>query len=223
MAPQTTASNKAHKILIVDDHPVVRYGLSQVIAKQPDLVVCGEASSVGEALEQVESTAPDLAIVDISLEEENGLRLIEQIRGQYPAIKMLVSSVHNEAVYAPRALQAGAVGYIEKGQPMETIIDAIREILKGGIYLSPKMSQSMLHRAALGKPLHEDPVALLSNRELEVLDMIGQGLTINQIARQLQLSPKTIESHRTNIKDKLHLKNSVQLSRFAFDWVRDHR
>jgi DNA-binding NarL/FixJ family response regulator len=208
-------------ILIVDDHPVVRFGLSQVIAKHPDLAVCGEASSVDEALHLLKSTAPDLAIVDLTLDGENGLRLIEHIKAEFPDTKTLVSSIHDEVVFAPRALRAGAMGYIEKGKPIEEIIEAIHRIQEGNLYLSPQVGQRLLQRAASGRPLDETPQELLSNRELEVFEMIGRGMAVHEIARKLQISPKTIESHRTNIKTKLNLRNSAQLTHLAINWVLD--
>lgn len=209
------------RILIVDDHPVVRYGLSQAIARQPDLTVCGEASSVAEALRLAKSTAPNVAIVDLSLGDQSGLRLIEEIKALHPDTKMLVSSIHDEAVYAPRALRAGAMGYIEKGEPIEKIIQAVHQILKGELYLSPRVASQLLKLAAVGKSLNHDPTQMLSNRELEVFDMVGQGMTVNEIARHLQVSPKTIESHRRNIRTKLNLKNSAQLTHRAINWVRE--
>ena len=207
------------RILIIDDHPVVRFGLSQAIARQPDLTVCGEAANVAEALRLVESTAPNVAIVDLSLEDESGLGLIEEIKARHPDTKMLVSSIHDEAVYAPRALRAGAMGYIEKGEPIEKIIAAIRQILKGELYLNPIISSQLLQRAAIGKPLNHDPTEMLSNRELEIFELLGRGMTANAIAGKLQVSPKTIESHRRNIKNKLNLKNSAQLIHLAINWV----
>ena len=211
----------AYRILVVDDHPVVRFGLSQVIAKHSDLVVCGEASSVEEALDLVKSTAPNLAIVDLALDGESGLRLIEHIKAEFPKTKTLVSSIYDEAVYAPRALRAGAMGYIEKGKPIEEIIQAIHRIRQGELYLSPQVGQRLLQRAASGKPLDEAPPEMLSSRELEVFGMIGQGMAVNEIARRLRSSPKTIESHRKNIKTKLNLKNSAQLTHRAINWVRE--
>ncbi len=223
MGRKTSAKSRQKncRILIVDDHPVVRYGLSQAIAKQPDLTVCGEAGNVAEALQLAKSTAPNVAIVDLSLEGESGLRLIEQIKALYPDTKMLVSSIHDEAVYAPRALRAGAMGYIEKGEPIEKILEAVRQILKGELYLNPRVGSRLLQRAAVGKPLDHDPTQMLSNRELEIFEMVGQGMTVNEIARRLQVSPKTIESHRRNIRTKLNLKNSAQLTHRAINWVRE--
>jgi DNA-binding NarL/FixJ family response regulator len=207
--------------LIVDDHPIVRYGLSQAIARQPDMAVSGEASTVAEALQQLEANSPDVAIVDLSLENESGFRLIEQIKARYAETKVLVSSIHEEAVYAPRALRSGAMGYIEKGERIEKIVEAIRQVLKGELYLSSRLASRLLQRAAVGEPLNHEPPGMLSTRELEVFEMIGQGMTVNEIARRLQVSPKTVESHRKNIKTKLGLKNSAQVTHRAINWVRE--
>jgi len=210
-----------HKVLIVDDHPIVRHGLAELIARQPDLEMCGDAADVAEALRQVETYRPDVAVIDISLEGGNGIELIEQIRAMYPEVKMLVSSMHDERLFAGRALRAGALGYINKRESIRKVIDAVRQVLRGQIYLSPEMANRLLHRAAVGEPLDHNPAETLSNRELEVLEMIGHGMTTQQIARKLDLSPRTVETHRKKIKTKLNLANSAQLSRAAFQWVQE--
>jgi DNA-binding NarL/FixJ family response regulator len=207
------------KVLIVDDHPIVRHGLGQLIARQPDLQTSGEAADVAEAMRQVETNRPDVAVIDISLDGENGIELIEHIHALYPEVKVLVSSMHEEKTFAPRALRAGALGYINKRESIRKVIDAVRQILRGEIYLSPTMAKHLLHRAAIGEPLDHDPDETLSNRELEVFQMIGRGMNTQQIARNLGLSPRTIETHRKKIKTKLNLQNSAQLSRSAFQWV----
>jgi len=209
------------KVLIVDDHPIVRHGLGELIARQPDLEVCGEASDSAEALRQVEANGPDVAVVDISLGGDNGIELIERIKALYPDIKTLVSSMHDEKTFAGRALRAGAMGYINKRESIRKVIDAVRQVLRGEVYLSPQMASQLLHRAAVGEPLDHDPIERLSNRELGVFEMIGQGMNTQQIAGQLGLSPRTIETHRKNIKTKLNLQNSAQLSRTAFQWVQE--
>lgn len=211
-----------HRLLIVDDHPIVRHGLAGLIAAETDLEICGQAASVAEARAFLDANPCDVAIVDISLEDENGLHLIEEIRNRFPETKVLVSSIHDEATYAPRALRAGALGYIEKREAITKVVEAVRHILKGEVYLSARMTNQLLQRAAVGDTLSRDPVSTLSNRELEVFEMIGRGITVKQIARKLGVSPKTVESHRKKIRDKLGLKNSTQLNRQAFDWVRDH-
>jgi DNA-binding NarL/FixJ family response regulator len=213
---------RKHNVLIVDDHPIVRHGLGELIARQPDLQVCGEAADSSEALQKVEANRPDVAVVDITLDGDNGIELIGQIQALYPEVKILVSSMHDEKTFAGRALRAGALGYINKRESIRKVIDAVRQVLRGEIYLSPKMANQLLHRAAVGEPLDNDPMESLSNRELEVFEMIGQGMNTRQIAHKLGLSPRTIETHRKNIKTKLGLQNSPQLSRSAFQWVQEH-
>jgi DNA-binding NarL/FixJ family response regulator len=211
-----------YRVLIVDDHPIVRHGLGELIARQPDLQVCGEAENVSEALRLVETERPQVAVIDISLDGESGLELIEQIQALYPEVKMLVSSMHDEKTFAGRALRAGASGYINKRESIRKVIDAVRQVLRGEVYLSPQMATQLLHRAAVGKPLDHDPVETLSNRELEVFEMIGQGMNTQQIARRLRLSPSTVETHRKKIKTKLNVQSGSQLSRSAFQWVQEN-
>ena len=217
----TGAKTGKHKVLIVDDHPIVRHGLGELIARQPDLEMCGEAADASEALRHVETTRPDVAVIDISLNGENGIELIGQLKALYPEVKILVSSMHDEKTFAGRALRAGALGYINKRESIRKVVDAVRQVLRGEIYLSPQMANQLLHRAAVGEPLDHDPIETLSNRELEVFEMIGQGMNTQQIAGKLGLSPRTIDTHRKKIKTKLNLPNSAQLSRTAFQWVQE--
>jgi len=211
-------AQKKHKVLIVDDHPIVRRGLAELIALEPDLEVCGEAADMAEAVKQIEANPPDAAIIDISLKSGLGLELIEHVKANHANVKMLVSSMHDELLFAERSLRAGALGYIPKHEPTETLLDAIRQVLRGEIYLTARMSNRLMHNF-VGKPADTDPIKTLSNRELEVFEMIGQGLTTQQIAGKLKLSAKTIETHREKIKGKLDLKNSTELSRRAVQWV----
>ena len=211
-----------HRVLIVDDHPVVRQGLAMVISREPDLEVCGEAEHIEEALRLVEGGHPDIVIIDLSLDGENGIELIDYIKSRWPSVKILAYSAHDEETFAGRVLRAGAMGYVSKREAMPKIIVAIRQILGGEVYLSPHMTTSLLQRAAVGKPLDHDPAQTLSNRELQVFEMIGQGMNTVQIAAKLQLSPKTIESHRKVIKTKLNVQTSAQLSRRAFQWVQEN-
>jgi DNA-binding NarL/FixJ family response regulator len=219
MTHNNQVNQKTHRILIVDDHPIVRRGLRELVADEPDLEVCGEAEDVAQALSQVEETRPDVVIVDLTLKNGHGLDLIQEIKARHGQIKMLVSSMHDESLFAERALRAGAAGYISKQEPPERMIDAMRRVLHGEIYLSSRMSTRLLHRLTTGEAIDEDPVESLSDRELEVFEMIGQGLSTKQIARKLDLSHKTIETHREKIKSKLNLKNSSELSRHATQWV----
>jgi DNA-binding NarL/FixJ family response regulator len=220
MRPEPRISKqRAARILIVDDHPMMREGLSVRIAAQPDLCVCGEAADVDEALRQVHDARPDLVIVDLSLRRGHGLDLIERIKASHPAVKMLVLSQSEEALYAERSLRAGALGYINKCECQESIVGAIREVLAGRLYVSPEMTAHLLARAIEGDvPPGTDPVERLSNRELQVFQLIGQGATTASIAQQLHVSVHTIESHRENIRHKLGLRNGAELMQRAVQW-----
>ncbi len=215
--------SQKYRVLLVDDHPLVRRGLADVIAREPDLETCGEAADVLEALREVERTRPDVVVVDLTLKTGHGIELIEKLKSRDPQIKTLVSSMHEETLFAERVLRAGARGYITKQEPPEALVQAIRQVLRGELYLSPRMTSRLLHRAVTGAPTQEDPVQGLSNREIEVYEMIGQGLTIQQIAARLHLSPKTVETHREKIKQKLNLKSSTELNRRAVQWVLEAR
>ncbi|HEY3963687.1 MAG TPA: response regulator transcription factor [Planctomycetaceae bacterium] len=208
------------RVLIVDDHPFMRRGLAQTIKDQPGLCVCGEAGSVAEALEIIESARPHLAVVDISLGEESGIELIQSIRQKWPEIRVLVSSMHDETLFAERALRAGALGYVNKGEPPNVFIAALQRVNSGQIYLSDRMTNRMLDHVLTDKGEQmRSPIETLSNRELEVFEMIGKGLATKQIAAKLGLSPKTIETYREHIKQKLSLSNSTELTRSAVQWV----
>jgi DNA-binding NarL/FixJ family response regulator len=211
-----------YRILIVDDHPVVRHGLAWTIGQDPDLDVCGEAACIEEALRLVESDLPDVAIIDLSLDGEDGMELIDSIRSRWPSVKILVYSAHEEEACAGRVLRAGAMGYVSKREPMSAAVAAVRQILRGEVYLSLKMTANLLQRAAIGKPLEQDPVEAFSHRELQVFRMMGQGMNTVQIARKLDLSPKTVETHRKVIKTKLNAQTIAHLRRLAFQWVQEN-
>jgi len=207
------------RIVIVDDHPIVRQGLSQLLSAEPDFEVIGEAGNAGDAMDLVEQQHPDLVIVDISLQDISGMELIKQIRARKQQIKILVSSMHDEKLYAERCLHAGAMGYISKEETTEKMVAAIRQILGGKVYLSPEMSEHFLSRMAKVGPDADRPsIATLSDRELEVFELIGRGMTTRKIAEVLNLSMKTIETYRENIKIKLGLANSTELIRRAVQW-----
>ena len=210
---------KKYRILVVDDHPIVRRGLRELVADEADLEICGEAEDVTQALQQIGAARPDVVIVDLTLKSGHGLELIQKIKARYDHIKMLVSSMHDESLFAERALRAGAAGYISKQESPEKIIDAMRCVLRGEIYLSSRMSNRLLHRLSAGEPLEKNPIENLSDRELEVFEMIGRGLGTRQISRELELSHKTVETYREKIKSKLNLKNSAELTRHATQWV----
>jgi DNA-binding NarL/FixJ family response regulator len=214
------SSKKAKsKILIVDDHAIVREGIAQLINTEDDLMVCGEAENAHKALEAIGALQPDIAVVDISLTSMNGIELIKNIKVQYPKLPVLVLSMHDESLYAERALRAGAKGYIMKQEATEKVRAAIRQVLNGQIYVSEKISSKMLHQLAGGPVEGASPVERMSDRELEVFQLIGQGLGTRQIAEKLHLSIKTIESYREHIKEKMYFKNGTELVQQAVQWV----
>lgn len=214
-------SQKRSRVLIVDDHPAVREALSLRINRQPDLEVCGEAADMAEALKLLAECPPDVAVVDISLKSGSGLDLIKRMKDRFPEVRSLVWSMHNESLYAPRALQAGALGYISKDQATVKIVDAIRRVLEGKVWLSEAMSESLLQRAVGTKqttvPL--SPINVLSDRELEVFGLIGEGFKTAEIAARMHLSVKTVETYRDRIRVKLAVANGTELARVATEWV----
>jgi DNA-binding NarL/FixJ family response regulator len=215
-------ATEAHRarILIVDDHPLVRSGLRLLIDCEPDLVVCGEAADANEAMRLLESHKPDLLIVDLSLKESSGLELIKRIRTRNAEVKILVSSMFEESLYAERVLSAGALGYVHKQEGMDRVIEAIRCVLSGRVWLSTAMSDRMLRKmTASPAPSTQSPVHTLSDRELEVFELIGRGRSTKDIAKQLYLSVKTVETHREKIKAKLGLASGSELTRAAIQWV----
>ena len=215
---------RIHKVLLVDDHPIVRHGLTQLIEQAPNLEVCGEAASSAEALQLLRETDPDVVVIDISLGGGNGLELIKQIKAQGSDARMLVSSMHDELLYAERSLRAGAMGYINKIEGTERIIEAIEQILTGRIFLSGPMTERVLQRMMRNEPEPgASPIDALSDRELEVFEMVGHGQTTRQIAKKLHLSPKTIETHREHIKAKLHLQNNNEMVRQAVQWALENQ
>ena len=205
------------RILIVDDHPLVRTGFAQLIGDCPDLEVCGEAGDMVEALEQIEATRPDLAIIDLSLAGGSGLDLIERVKTRYKQVLMLVASMHDETLYAERVLTAGARGYINKQEAQDRIIQAIRTVLAGKVYLSQAMTERMLNGMVESDGDRRD-IESLSNRELQVFELIGRGVPSGQIAAQLNLSVKTIETHQAHIKKKLGLASAHELTQRAIRW-----
>ena len=207
------------KILIVDDHPSVREGLALRISLDSDLEVCGEADSEDQALALVKQTGPDLVLVDISLKSGHGIELIKRIRSLDPAVKMLVISGFQESLYAERAFRAGALGYLNKQESNEKMIEAIRTVLAGERFLSPEISRRLINQALGVSDVTKTPVEQLTDRELEIFRMIGEGLTTGAIANRLFLSTHTIDTHRENIKRKLTINSAAELSRAAVQWV----
>lgn len=218
---KTKSTKKRARILIVDDHPAVREALASRIRRQPDLEVCGEAADLPEALRLVADTQPDVAVIDISLKTASGIDLIKRIKDRKDSVRMLVWSMHGESLYAERALRAGALGYINKDQATDKIIDAIRRVLEGKVYLSESMAEKMLHRAVGvgGKETPRLPIDALADRELEVFRLIGQGVKTAEIAERLHLSVKTIETYRDRIRHKLDLSDGAELAHCATQWV----
>ena len=214
---------KFTELMIVDDHPLVRCGLRQLIETETDLTVCAEADSIEEALRRLKTHQPALAIIDLTLPDGNGLELIKRMSIRYPEIRILVSSMNDEDLFAERALQAGANGYINKQEASEKVIQAVRQVLNGEIYLSEKMSvrRSLEDSNGFETGISHAPKDQLSNRKIEVFELIGHGMTTSQIASKLHLSVKTIESHRANIKTKLCLSTSGELMRSAVQWTLD--
>jgi DNA-binding NarL/FixJ family response regulator len=208
------------KILIVDDHPLVRTGFAQLIGDCPDLEVSCEAADMAEALKLIDDNPPDLAIIDLSLAGGSGLDLIERIKARNPDILMLVASMHDETLYAERVLTAGARGYINKQEAQESIIRAIRQVLAGKVYVSEAMTERLLSGLVDVRDEKRD-IERLSNRELQVFELIGEGVPVSQIASQLNLSIKTIETHQAHIKKKLGLGSAHELNQRAIRWVMD--
>ncbi len=216
-----SAQNTKHRLLIVDDHPLVRSGIRAILQLEPDLEVCGEAETQEQALEIVERDHPQLVLVDITLKNSSGLTLLKELQTRYPDILTLAVSMHDEYTYAVRCLKAGAKGYIMKQAGTERIRDAIRCVLEGGTYLSEKMTQSAVEQLGTGRaPGVASPVEVLSNRELELFQLTGQGKEIAEIAEIMQISPRTVEVHRSHIKKKLGLRTSTDIFQAAYEWLR---
>jgi DNA-binding NarL/FixJ family response regulator len=206
------------KVFLVDDHPIVRQGLALFIEREPDLTVCGEAEDATSALQAIRESTPDFVILDISLDGRDGLELLKTLRAGHPNLPVLVLSMHDESVYAERSLRAGANGYIMKQEAADKVITAIRQILGGDVYLSDRLTKRMLQQFVNGSISPRDPLAKLSDRELEVFRLIGAGHGTRQIADELHVSAKTIESYQAHIKEKLALRNARELVQHAVEW-----
>jgi DNA-binding NarL/FixJ family response regulator len=208
------------RILLVDDHAVVRFGIAQLINREGDLVVCGEEEDAGKALAAIARLNPDMVIADISLKDSSGLELMRNIKAQYSRLPVLVVSAHDESIYAEIAFRAGALGYLMKGEGLEKVVPAIRRVLSGNIYVSESLAAKMLNQQILGQTdIHQPAVKSLSDRELEVFQLIGRWKKTSEIAQELHLSIKTIEYYREQIKRKLNLKNASELTHYATNWV----
>jgi DNA-binding NarL/FixJ family response regulator len=202
----------------VDDHPIVRQGLALFIDREPDLMVCGEAEDATSALQAIRESTPDFVILDISLDGRDGLELLKTLRVGHPNLPVLILSMHDESVYAERSLRAGANGYIMKQEAADKVITAIRQILGGDVYLSDRLTKRMLQQFVNGSISPRDPLAKLSDRELEVFRLIGAGHGTRQIADELHVSTKTVESYQAHIKEKLALRNARELVQHAVEW-----
>ncbi len=214
----------SNAILIVDDHPVLRRGLASLIESEPDLTVCGEASTCESALEAVQQTQPDLVTVDLELDGSDGLQLIKQMKSRHQEIPVLVLSMHDEEVYAERCLKAGARGYLTKQELDESVLVAIRRLLDGELHMSAKLGARLAAKfVSGGSPTTDSPLDALSNRELQVFRLIGRGRSTRQVAEDLHLSVKTIESHREHIKHKLSIETAAELAQRATRWVETGR
>ncbi len=207
-------------MFIIDDHPIVRQGLKLLIDQEPDLTVCGEAENADAVLPAIRELKPAIAVIDLSLGHDSGIELIKNIRLQHPDLPILVLSMHDESLYAERALRAGARGYIMKQEAPEKVIIAIRQVLQGKIYVSDAMSAKMLNKIIDSRREEtSSPMELLSDRELQVFKLLGSGLGTRQVADKLHVSIKTVEAYRANIKEKLNLKGSAELVQHAIHWV----
>ena len=207
------------RVVVVDDHPMMREGLIQLISQERDLSVCGEADTAAAALELVARERPNLVLADISLPDKNGLELIKDIQAMAPGTIVLVISMHDESLYAERVLRAGGRGYIMKQEGGKKLLDAIHQVLDGRIYVSDKISARILEIFSGARPKSSSPIDLLTDREFEVFQLIGQGLDVKEIADRLHLSVKTAEVHRANIKQKLKLRSVGDLIRHAVRWI----
>jgi len=214
------AAQSKLRVFILDDHPMMRQGLCQLIEAEPDLSVCGEAETAGNAFEAITALKPDLVLADISLPDKNGLELIKDVQSVAPGLPVLVISMHDESLYAERVLRAGGRGYIMKQEGGKKLMRAIRQVLSGQIYVSEKMSAKILELFSGRRAEAESaPVGNLTDREFEVFQLIGQGKSTKEIAAGLHLSTKTVEVHRINIKQKLNLKSAPELIRYAVRWI----
>ncbi len=219
MAGKKSAAVKPKGVLIVDDHPIVRQGIQRLLAQESDLHVCGEVDSAKEARSLIEKNPPDVAVIDITLPGADGLELTKSLRAQEFKFPILIMSMHDESLYAERALRAGANGYIMKHEVADKIVEAIRKVLSGSIYVSDKTGQRILQDLSTARAdSSAPPLQRLSDRELEVFRRIGQGQTTRQIADALHLSIKTIETYRAHIKEKLNINTATELVRVAVQW-----
>ncbi len=224
MPPQTTRDiySRRIKVMVIDDHPAIREALAYTIRDKIDMELCGQASSAGEAFKLMENVHPDVAVVDISLKDAHGLDLVQNIRAQYPSIQVLIYSMYDELAYAERAIHAGALGYLAKSEPTRHIVEAIRSVMRGEVYLSRRMTSRIL-----GKVVKEQHngfiVGKLTDREMAIFEMLGHGAGLGEISDNLHLSRKTVETYRRRIKEKLGLDSVSGLMQYAIQWMHGQR
>ena len=221
-ASSASGTRKSVRILVVDDHPMIRERLAEVIHREPELIVCGEAEDRQHALEMVEKARPDLAIVDLSLKNSHGLELIKDFHVRHPDLAILVISMHDESLHAERVIRAGARGYITKQEATRNVMRAIRTVLEGNVYLSEAMSRRLAAQVA-GRPRAQTrlPIEQLADSELRVFELLGQGFGTREIADKLGVHMRTVETYRARIKEKLQLKDATQLLRCAIHWAQN--
>lgn len=213
-------TTKRARIVIVDDHPLVRERLAEIFNREPDLAACGEAEDRHQALDVISGTDPELVIVDLTLKNSQGLELIKDIHARWPKLPVLVVSMHDESLYAERVLRAGARGYITKQEATRSILVAVRRVLQGSVYLNEKIATHLISRlAASGRPANPTPTDLLADRELQVYELTGRGLNTRQIAVRLNIGTKTVETYRARIREKLQLKDASELLQSAISWA----
>ena len=218
MSSNASAPRK-HRIFLVDDHPLVREGLTNLINEQNDLIICGEAEDSAGAITGIEKTRPDIVLVDISLKNESGLELVKNLESQFPLVALIVLSMHDEALYAERALRAGARGYVMKRESTKSVLASIRRVMEGGVYVSERVVNSMARRfTSSPKVAESSPVERLSDRELEIFRLLGQGRTTAQIAEDLHLSLKTVQAYCARAKEKFGVSSLGELLRAAIRW-----
>ncbi len=213
------AADRIHRIMIVDDHPMVRRGYCDVIADEPTLELCGEAANVADAIKVAKEQHPDLMIVDLGLPDQSGLELIKRIEASNLGTKILVSSIQDDSLFSERCLRAGAMGYVNKAEPPEQVLKAIFRVLDGEVYLSADMTRKLLKGVAGKSDDGRSSIERLTDRELEVFDLMGRGLTTREIAERMKLSIKTVETHRDKVKVKLKIQSTAVLTRHAVQWV----
>lgn len=223
MQRSRTSKESVKNVVLVDDHPIMRHGLAQLVRAEAGLEVCGEAGSAKEGLEVVARLKPDLAIIDLTLPDKNGLELVKDIRAMHPATHCLVLSMHDEEMYGERSLRAGARGYVMKEEAADNLISAILKVLSGGLYVSESLNARMLEQVTGGSRGKGSGMDSLTDRELEILTLIGKGVPTKNIATQLSISARTVEAHRAHIKEKLGITDGAALVRSAVQWVESRK